>query len=62
MSEFKIGDKVRCIRGVEGSQWLKNEPLKTGVCYVIREACGDDVYVEGILPGYKADRFVKEEP
>lgn len=62
MSDFKVGDKVRCIRGVEGSgSTMEHEPLKTGEHYTISKVKVDHITVEGIGLDYLKDRFVKDE-
>ncbi len=56
---FKVGDRVRCIRGVEGDPDLAMEPLKTGEHYIVSLVDADDIRVEGIPYYYVDDRFVK---
>lgn len=61
MDDFKVGDRVRCIRGVEGSNVMAHEPLKTGEIYVVKSVNGTHITVEGIGLRYMKDRFIKDE-
>lgn len=66
MSKFKIGDKVRCIRGTEANAELHCAvPLKTGEVFVVRDPGGEGnnpgIYLEGNHYGYYQDRFILVE-
>lgn len=61
MSMFEVGDKVICIRGVEGTPNISKEPLKTGGRYTVSEAYGINVVIKEIGLGYNEDRFIKDE-
>lgn len=62
MSDFNVGDKVICIRGVEGSgDMMVHELLKTGERYTVVNANSTHIVVEGIKYYYLKDRFIKDE-
>lgn len=64
MSEFKVGDRVRCIRGTEADPSLHaTNPLKTGEVFVVRDpgASSTCIILEGNHYGYYKNRFILVE-
>lgn len=64
MSNFKVGDRVKCIRGSEANPLLNYAPLKTGEVYVVvdpGEGYNPCIVVKGICISWYEDRFILAE-